>query len=29
VALSMQMLDRKQEDEPVAMIEEAPADYDA
>ncbi|SRR5450759_643565 len=29
VALSMQMLDRKPEDEPVAMIEEAPAEYDA
>jgi single-strand DNA-binding protein len=29
VALSMQMLDRKPEDEPVAMVEEAPADYDA
>jgi single stranded DNA-binding protein (ssb) len=29
VALSMQMLDRKPEDEPMAMIEETPADYDA
>jgi single-strand DNA-binding protein len=29
VALSMQMLDRKPEDEPAAMIEEAPAEYDA
>jgi single-strand DNA-binding protein len=29
VALSMQMLDRKPEDEPVAMIEEEPAEYDA
>jgi single stranded DNA-binding protein (ssb) len=29
VALSMQMLDRKQEDEPVVTIEEAPAEYDA
>ena len=29
VALSMQMLDRKPEDEPVATIEEAPAEYDA
>ena len=29
VALSMQMLDRKLEDEPVPMIEEAPAEYDA
>jgi single-strand DNA-binding protein len=29
VALSMQMLDRKPEEEPVAMVEEAPADYDA
>jgi single-strand DNA-binding protein len=29
VALSMQMLDRKPEDEPMAMVEEAPADYDA
>jgi single-strand DNA-binding protein len=29
VALSMQMLDRKPEDEPMALVEEAPADYDA
>ena len=29
VALSLQMLDRKPEDEPVTMIEEAPAEYDA
>ena len=29
VALSMQMLDRKPEDEPVSIIEEAPAEYDA
>lgn len=29
VALSMQMLDRKPEDEPVAMVEEAPAEYEA
>ena len=29
VALSMQMLDRKPEDEPVATIEEAPAEYNA
>jgi single-strand DNA-binding protein len=29
VALSMQMLDRKPEDEPAAMIEEASAEYDA
>ena len=29
VALSMQMLDRKPEDERAAMIEEAPAEYDA
>jgi single-strand DNA-binding protein len=29
VALSMQMLDRKQEEEPVGMIEEAPGEYDA
>jgi single-strand DNA-binding protein len=29
VALSMQMLDRKPEDEPAAMIEEVPAEYDA
>jgi single-strand DNA-binding protein len=29
VALSMQMLDRKPEDEPMAMVEEAPADFDA
>ncbi|MCX6035208.1 MAG: single-stranded DNA-binding protein [Chloroflexi bacterium] len=29
VALSMQMLDRKPEDEPVATVEEAPAEYDA
>ena len=29
VALSMQMLDRKPEDESAAMIEEAPAEYDA
>jgi single-strand DNA-binding protein len=29
VALSMQMLDRKPEDEPIATIEETPAEYDA
>ena len=29
VALSMQMLDRKPEDEPAAMIEDSPAEYDA
>jgi hypothetical protein len=29
VALSMQMLDRKPEDELAAMVEEAPAEYDA
>ncbi len=29
VALSMQMLDRKPEDEPEAMVEEAPAEYEA
>ncbi len=29
VALSMQMLDRKPEDEPVATIEETPAEYEA
>jgi single-strand DNA-binding protein len=29
VAVSMQMLERKTEDEPVAMIEEAPAEYEA
>jgi len=29
VALSMQMLDRKPEDEPVATVEEAPAEYEA
>ena len=29
VALSMQMLDRKPEDEPLAMVDEAPAGYDA
>jgi hypothetical protein len=29
VALSMQMLDRKPEDEPVAMVEEALAEYEA
>lgn len=29
VALSMQMLDRKPEDEPASMIEDAPAEYDA
>ncbi len=29
VALSMQMLDRKAGDEPMAMIEEAPAEYEA
>jgi len=29
VATSMQMLDRKPEEEPVATIEEAPAEYDA
>jgi single-strand DNA-binding protein len=29
VALSMQMLDRKPEDESAAMIEESPAEYDA
>jgi single-strand DNA-binding protein len=29
VALSMQMLDRKPEEEPVATIEEAPAEYEA
>ncbi len=29
VALSMQMLDRKPEDEPVASVEEAPAEYEA
>jgi single-strand DNA-binding protein len=29
VALSMQMLDRKVDDEPVATIEEATAEYDA
>ncbi len=28
VALSMQMLDRKAGDEPIAMIEEAPAEYE-
>ncbi len=29
VALSMQMLDRKPEDEPVATVEEGPAEYEA
>jgi single-strand DNA-binding protein len=29
VALSMQMLDRKPEDEPVATVEEEPAEYEA
>jgi single-strand DNA-binding protein len=29
VALSMQMLDRKSEDEPVATVEEEPAEYEA
>jgi single-strand DNA-binding protein len=29
VAVSMQMLDRKPEEEPVATIEEAPAEYEA
>ena len=29
VALSMQMLDRKPGDEPVATVEEAPAEYEA
>jgi single-strand DNA-binding protein len=29
VALSMQMLDRKPEEEPVATVEEAPAEYEA
>ena len=29
VALSMQMLDRKPEEEPVAAVEEAPAEYEA
>jgi single-strand DNA-binding protein len=29
VALSMQMLDRKPEEEPVTTIEEAPAEYEA
>jgi len=29
VALSMQMLERKPEDDPFATVEEAPADYDA
>ena len=29
VALSMQMLDRKPEEEPVASVEEAPAEYEA
>jgi len=29
VALSMQMLDRKAEDEPIATIDEAPAEYEA
>ena len=29
VAVSMQMLDRKPEDEPTATVEEAPAEYEA
>jgi single-strand DNA-binding protein len=29
VALSMQMLDRKAGEEPIAMVEEAPAEYEA
>ena len=29
VAVSMQMLDRKPEEEPVAAVEEAPAEYEA